>query len=129
MLEDVKNSARFVWYSLLAAVIFAAIFIAGLFLYWDLLPYSTNKEREVYTASHQYVESKKQELLLLAGEYQKTSTDIARYKAADPVKYKDVISGLENQKEVIFAKLSQEANMIPMKVPSVVVEIIRGRGR
>jgi len=120
--EDAAVTLRIIWYGAIA--IGVAVLIA--FIGWRLYPTQLAYEREAAQSSHQYVDAKKTMLLKLAEEYDAAETDIARYRAADPVKFKDVIKGLETQQESLSTRIRAEAKMIPHhEVPESVRKHLR----
>ena len=120
--EDAAATLRIVWYGAIA--IGVAVLIA--FIGWRLYPTQLAYVREAVQNSHQYVDAKKSMLLKLAEEYDAAEADIAKYRAADPVKFKDVIKGLEAQQEILSARIRSEAKMIALhEVPDSVRKHLR----
>lgn len=116
MKEDVV--ARFVWYGALAIGFVVVLTIVG----WKMWPTQMAVERDVMQQSHQYTDAKRSMLLKLAEEYEATETDIAKYRANDPVKFKDVVTGMESQQQALLDRIRNEAKMLP---PNQVPDSIR----
>lgn len=122
MKDDAITTVRIVWYSALAIAIGIAITLVG----WKMWPARMAVEREVMQESFQYNDAKRSLLLKMAEEYEAAETDIAKYRASDPVKFKDVIKGMESQQEAMLARMRSEAKMIPAhQVPDSVRKYLR----
>lgn len=125
MFENLKVSAGIIWYSLLLFALAVAVLIGGVYVSGKLLPYQMDVERDAVTHSRQYVEAKRSLLLKLADDYESTSADLAKYMAADPAKYKEVIAGLENQQSCLLERIQTEAKLIPVEaVPSSILKYL-----
>lgn len=117
MREDVIATTRVIWYSALGIlVVGAAVALVAYAAPWRL-----EREREAQEQSRQFVTTKRDLLLLLAAEYETCKTDIARYEATDPVKFKQVVAGLETQADAVLTRLRAEAKSVPAgDVPAAV---------
>jgi hypothetical protein len=122
MKDDAVATMRIVWYGALALVFAVAITFVG----WKLWPTQMAVERDAMQQSHQYTDAKRSMLLKMAEEYEQGETDIAKYRASDAVKFKDVIKGMETQQEALLARIRNEAKMIPAsQVPDSVRKYLR----
>jgi hypothetical protein len=123
MKNDAVASSRLIWYSVLGL----ALVLGASFLFWRFYyPTQLGLERDAIQQSHQYVDAKKSLLLKLAEDYEASETDIAKYNANDPVKYKDVVKGMETQQAVLLARIRSEAKMIPAEqVPESLRKYLR----
>ena len=109
MRDDVIATTRIIWYGALFVAMATAVAILGWFLY----PTQMKFEREAMKNSYQRVEADRNHLLTLAKDYDDAATDLAKYEAADPVKYAGVITGLENQQRATLAKMREIASLMP----------------
>ncbi len=117
MRDDAIATMRIFWYGVLAVLFVLGVIVIG----WKMWPTQMAVERDVMQQSHQYTDAKKLMLLKMVEEYETGEADIARYRASDPVKFKDVIKGMEAQQESILVRMRAEAKMIPLsQVPDSV---------
>lgn len=123
MKDDAVATTRFLWYgSLFVAFVMLVSFLGWKYYY----PVQLDNERNAIQHSHQYTDAKRSMLLKLAEDYEVSDADIAKYRASDPERFKDVVKGMETQQEVLLARIRSEAKMIPAdQVPDSVRKYLR----
>ena len=120
-----KESAMFVWSCLLLIGVSVLSVVVFTLVHFSLLPWQLKKEREAFSNSFEYTQSKKQLLIALTDEYYQSEVEVGRYRAKDPVKYQSVIDGELRHQELILSRIKSEAKTIPTEeIPPSVKPLI-----
>lgn len=91
--------------------ILAVLLVAGTITFFGWLrPMWLGQERNAFTHSHQYIESKKAEIITNMEKYDELTADIAKYKASG---HEDIAEGLKAQQKSLATKIRNALLLVP----------------